>query len=128
MNHLDLSALQNAIAQLEKALGYARSQLATSDPDLFEQFRNSTIQCFEYTYELSWKFMKRQIEMDHPNPAVVDEWGFKDLIREAAVRGLIEDPAAWFSFRQLRYISSHAYGKAKAEEVYEGAPILLGAA
>ena len=61
----------------------------------------------------------------HPNPQIIDELEFKDLIREGAQRGYIKTPELWFEFRRLRNISSHAYDKAKAEKVYLKAADLL---
>jgi hypothetical protein len=51
---LDFSPLSSAIQQLEKSLAFATSRRA-EDEELFEQLRNSVIQCFEFTYELSHK-------------------------------------------------------------------------
>jgi nucleotidyltransferase substrate binding protein (TIGR01987 family) len=124
---LDLTNLQNAIGQLDKAIKFSESPLA-DDPEVFEQFRNSVVQCFEYTYELSWKYLKRQIEKEHANPSIVDEWEFKELIREASTRGFIDDPQQWFLFRRLRNISSHGYDKTKADEVLSHARQLWQAA
>lgn len=121
---LIFSSLESAITQLDRALGFSKSDLG-KDPDLFEQFRNSTVQCFEFTYELSWKSLQRKIEQVHPDPARVDEMEFKDLIREGAVRGYIRSPELWFEFRRLRNISSHAYDRVKADEVFGKAPDLL---
>lgn len=121
---LDFSSLESATNQLEKALTYATSDLAI-DINLFEQFRNSTVQCFEYTYELAWKYLQRKLEQVHPNPQIIDELEFKDLIREGAQRGYVKTPELWFEFRRLRNISSHAYDKLKAEQVYSKAQDLL---
>ena len=121
---LDFSSLESATSQLEKALTYATSDLA-KDINLFEQFRNSTVKCFEYTYELAWKYLQRKLEQVHPNPQIVDELDFKDLIREGAQRGYVKTPELWFEFRRLRNISSHAYDRLKAEQVYLKAQDLL---
>lgn len=121
---LDFSSLESAASQLEKALTYATSDLA-KDVNLFEQFRNSTVQCFEYTYELAWKYLQRKLEQVHPNPQIIDELEFKDLIREGAQRGYVKTPELWFEFRRLRNISSHAYDRLKAEQVYSKAQDLL---
>jgi nucleotidyltransferase substrate binding protein (TIGR01987 family) len=121
---LDVSSLESAASQLEKALQYSVSDLA-KDKGLFEQFRNSTVQCFEFTYELAWKFLQRKLEQVHPNPQIIDELDFKDLIRECAQRGFIQNPEIWFDFRRLRNISSHAHDKTKAEQVYVKANALL---
>jgi hypothetical protein len=55
-------------------LAYAQSDAALADPDLREQLRNSVIQCFEFTYELSWKMLKHHLETTEPSPdpAVLD--------------------------------------------------------
>ncbi len=121
---LDFSSLASAIKQLEKALNFSTSELA-KDSELFEQFRNSAVQCFEFTYELAWKFLQRKLEEIHPNPQVIDEMDFKDLFREGAQRGFIRDPALWFEFRRLRNISSHAYDKLKADQVYAKSKALM---
>jgi nucleotidyltransferase substrate binding protein (TIGR01987 family) len=124
---LDFSPFDSAIQQLEKALKYSTSELA-KNPDLFEQFRNSTVQCFEFTYELAWKNLQRKLEQTHPDPQIVDKMDFKDLIRECAQRGYIQNPELWFEFRRLRNISSHAYDKAKADQVYLKAQDLVNEA
>lgn len=118
---LDLTPLQIALGQLETALGFAVSEQAGKDPALFRQFRNSVIQCFECTYELAWKMLKRQIEADSPSPEAVDAMSFRELIREGAERGLIQEPARWFAWREARNRSSHVYREDTAQVVYEAA-------
>ena len=44
---LDLTALQDSIAALERSLGYLQSDLA-HDPGVREQFRAAAIQAFEF--------------------------------------------------------------------------------
>ncbi|MGE5301646.1 MAG: nucleotidyltransferase substrate binding protein [Acidobacteriota bacterium] len=109
---LDLSSFQKALGSLERAI--RRSQAARGD----EELRDSVIQRFGYTYELSWKMLKRQLEIDAPTPEMIDALGFRDLIREGAERGLIRDPAAWFEYREQRNITAHTYDEKKAAQVY----------
>ncbi len=125
---LNLSPLHNATEQLEKSLKYAHSEIAKKDDGLFEQFRNSVVQCFEFTYEISWKMLKRQIEKDSPSPELVDTYSYNDLIREAAERGLIENPQQWFDYRHFRNLTSHAYDKDKAQQVFIAASDFLSSA
>ena len=117
--HLELTPLKQGIAQLKKSLNYTRSPLATENPELFEQFRNSSIQCFEFTYELCWKFLKRQLEMNAANPSLIDTYSYNELIRSGAVQGLIKHPEAWFKYRHFRNLTSHTYNQIKAQEIYE---------
>ena len=42
----------------------------------------------------------------------------RDLYREAAARGLIDDPTAWFGYQAARNETSHTYNAAKAREVH----------
>jgi len=116
---LDLTSLEKALKSLERAI--KRSQGVPDD----DEVRDSVIQRFECTYELSWKMLKRQLEIDSQTPASIDAMGFKEMIREAAERSLINNPEAWFEYRRQRNIISHAYDENKAVIVYETALIFL---
>lgn len=129
---LDFSALENAIFQLEKSIAFSHSDLAKSDEEVFEQFRNSVIQCYEFTFELSWKMLKRRIEADSATPSEVDKMSYKELIREGAERGFISNPRSWFVYRDDRNVTSHTYDQkialrvyARAKEFVKDAHILL---
>ena len=123
---LDFSSLQNAIRQLEKSLKYATSSLAESDAELFEQLRNSVIQCFEFTYELSHKMLKRYLEATVASPEEIDLDTFQNLIRNGNEKGLLRsDWLRWRIYRQARTDSSHTYDESKAAAVYGIAPDFL---
>ena len=68
---LDLTALKDAVAALDRSLGHLQSDLS-SDPGLREQFRAAAIHAFEFTHEMAFKMMKRQLERMLPDPALVD--------------------------------------------------------
>ena len=114
---LDVTALEKALSLLEQSLSYLRSELAASDPKLRAQFRAAAIQGFEYTYELAFKMIRRQLAQISAVPAELAEMPFKDLIREAADAGLIVDPESFFLYREIRNITAHTYDEAKAEKV-----------
>lgn len=123
---LDYTPLGNAIAQLEKSLAYANSAAAMADPGLREQLRNSVIQCFEFTYELSWKMLKRYLEETEANPTEIDISTFQNLIRLGNERALLRsDWRQWKTYRQARTDSSHTYDATKAEAVFAVAPDFL---
>ena len=116
---LDYSSLLNAISQLEKSLEYANSPMAKADSGLFEQLRNSVIQCFEFTYELSHKMLKRYLEETAANPEEIDVSTFQTLIRTGNEKGLLRsDWLRWKEYRQARTNSSYTYAEDKAEAVY----------
>ena len=117
---IDFSPLADAISQLEKSLGFATSELAQNNPDLFEQFRNSVIQCFEFTYELSHKMLSRYLEATAANPEEIDLSTFQNIIRIGNQKGLLRsDWSKWRDYRQARTNSSHTYNQSKAAAVYE---------
>ena len=87
--------------------------------------RDGCIQRFEYSYELCVKSLRRQLEELADSPADIDALGYKDMLRVAVERGLIQDALPWFGFRELRNITSHAYDPDKAAQVFDGIPVFL---
>lgn len=109
---LDFSSFEKALTSLQRVL--VRSAGTPGDDDL----RDACIQRFEYTYELSFKMLKRQLEQELPASAELDHLPFKEIIRIGAERGLIMAPERWFDYRDKRNITSHTYNEQKAREVY----------
>ncbi|MCX7117876.1 MAG: HI0074 family nucleotidyltransferase substrate-binding subunit [Legionellales bacterium] len=123
---LDFSALSKAILQLQKSLEYVNSPMAQQNAGLREQFRNSVIQCFEFTYELSHKMLKRYLEATVANPEEIDLSTFQHLIRLGNEKGLLRsDWNEWRTYRQARTDSTHTYDEEKAEEVFAITPDFL---
>ncbi|MBI5185892.1 MAG: nucleotidyltransferase substrate binding protein [Nitrospinae bacterium] len=117
---IDYSSLGKAINRLEKSIQYADSPTAKVDPGLFEQLRNSVIQCFEFTYELSHKLLKRYLEETSASPDEFDLGVFQNLIRIGNEKGMLRsDWPRWKAYRQARADSSHAYDEDKADAVYQ---------
>lgn len=86
---LDLSSFEKAILQLESSLDYCNSTIANNDCTLKLHLRAGAIQAFKFTYELSWKMLKRYLEVTAPNPQEIDEMSFSDLIRSGCEQGLL---------------------------------------
>jgi nucleotidyltransferase substrate binding protein (TIGR01987 family) len=122
---LELGPLIKAVAQLDKALEYAARAESGPDPDLFEQFRNSVIQTFEYSYELCFKLVRRKLMDMAVSADEIAALPFQDVVREAARMGLIDDPEAWFDYRTVRNKTSHAYQEEFAREAYAMAKVFL---
>ncbi len=108
---LDLTPFRNALASLERGLARRRKNPAD------EEVRDACIQRFEYCFELSWKMLKRQIELELDNTAEVDSYSKRTLFRVAAERGLISSPEPWFVYLVQRNKTSHAYDARVAMEV-----------
>lgn len=113
---LDLSSLEKAVNSLNRAL--VRAVAAPDD----EELRDACIQRFEYTFELCWKMLKRQLEEEVPSAVEVDAYSFKQLIRVGGERGLVIDVVEWFGYREKRNLTSHVYDQEKAREVYAVIP------
>lgn len=116
---LDITSLEKATNSLEKAIKeYERTDS--------EYVRDSCIHRFEYTYELSWKTIKRFLEETAPNPTDIDLMSFQELIREANEKGLLlTDWETWKLYRMYRGTTSHAYDEDKANEIYNEIPGFL---
>jgi nucleotidyltransferase substrate binding protein (TIGR01987 family) len=114
---LDFTALSKAQASLEKAI--TRATAASDD----EELRDAVIQRFEYTFELCWKMLKRVLESEAPVPSSVDQMSYKDLLREAAEKGILSKIEDWMEFRDQRNLTSHSYDAKKAASVFKTALI-----
>ncbi len=113
---LDLVPLEKALSSL--ILAIERTERERSSDVVDDMLRDSVIQRFEYTYELCWKMLKRRLEMDVPSPELIDGMSFREMIREGAERGMIDDPLVWFEYRQKRNLTTHTYDEAVAQDVY----------
>jgi len=113
---LDLTSLRSALAALEKSLGFLNSELA-ENADLREQFRAAAVQAFEFTHELAFKMLKRQLEQMAADPAEIDKMAYMDLVRSGAEAGLIADVARFRDYWEKRNITSHTYDQTKAEQI-----------
>ena len=113
---IDFSPLEKAYNSLNRAL------VRAVDVPEDEELRDACIQRFEYTFELCWKMLKRQLELELPNPTEVDGYSYRQLFRISAERGLVEDVEAWFDYRERRNITSHTYDEEKAAKVFEALP------
>lgn len=116
---LDLTSLEKACGAFKLSLDlYAKSGLP---PEAEERvlLRDGVIQRFEFTYELSWKMIKRYLELYGLEKA--DGLNNKDLFRVGCEQGLIEAPERWFHYLKMRNQTSHIYDKEKAAEVFAAA-------
>lgn len=99
---------------LSKALAGLQEVMALKPDDVI---RDSAIQRFEYTYELSVKLIRRILEQSE-STEIVEALNYKDMIRMASEKGFVDDVEKWYKFREKRNITSHSYDEVKAKEVY----------
>ena len=113
---LDLSSLKKACEALDLALKvYDKSTLLEDSPEKI-LLRDGVIQRFEFTYELSWKMLKRYL--DEYSLEKADSLNNRELFRIGWEQRLIADPEKWFHYLKMRNQTSHVYDKDKDEEVF----------
>lgn len=115
--NLDLTSFRDAFAALDRSMTFLTSDSAKNDRLLREQFRNSAIQCFEFTHELAFKMMRRQLERMNADPASIDKMTYMDVVRSAAEAGLVDDVGRFKDYRDKRNITSHTYNQVKAGQI-----------
>ncbi len=106
---ISLEPLQKALASLENALKQPKNEFT----------RDATIQRFEYTFELTWKLLKRYLDAEEG----AQEYNIKDLFRTAAKHDLIKSVDNWFTYHKARNLTSHTYHEQTAEETYAAAKL-----
>jgi len=116
---LDISSLIQVYNSFSNSLDFAETIESQYSDEIFygkESARASVIQHFEYTYELSWKIMKRFLEIDIGNQA--DALSRKGLFRMIGEKQLISEFEPWNEFNNARNKTSHTYDEDIAEEVF----------
>ncbi len=119
---LDITPLAAAVQRLHA--GYARCVLHPED----DQLRDGVIQRFEYTYELSHKFLKRYLMNVVASPDTLHTMAFQDVIRLGYAHGLLHESwSEWRMYREMRAKTSHTYDLAVAVSVMEAIPQFIEA-
>jgi len=114
---LDLSSFDKALSSLRAAHRVYESTDSSEKNELErEMMRDGVILRFEYTFELSWKMLKRYLEMyglEKP-----DSFSARQLFRVGFERGLLRAVAPWFVYLENRNHTSHTYNVETAERVF----------
>jgi len=124
---LDLSALRHAITSLAESLAVVKDAawFDRQPGPVQNTLIAGVIQNFEFVYEVAVKMIKRRLERDAFTPAEVDASNFREVLRTAGEKGLVADVQAWFGYRAMRGTTSHAYDRAKAQQVFDAIPAFL---
>lgn len=101
---LDLNELIRANERLKDALAQPKN----------DYLRDSVIQRFEFTVELSWKSLGKALQILGLTGGLAP----KSIVREGASLGLVAKPDRWLKFIDDRNRTSHSYRESVAEEVY----------
>lgn len=116
---LDITNLVNARDSFKSALEIYEQSPLPDDSNEKKLYRDGAIHRFVFTFELSWKMIKRyQEEYGFEN---ADMLNIRDLFRAGYEQGLIDGPEKWFGFLKARDMTSHLYDDTIAAVVFKTA-------
>ncbi len=114
------------INNLSKALDSLKESIIlekkNTEKNIFSIFRDSAIQRFEYTYELSWKFMKYILEKYDKE---IETRSPRQTLKTAFRVGYIDNLNLWFNISEYRNKTSHEYEQDIADELFDNIPEFL---
>jgi len=115
------------IEPLEKSLSTLKEAWTEYKKNTSNTFvRDSVIQRFEYTFEISHKILRRFLSEAESSKAEISEMLFNDLIRLGCKRGLLlNDLETWNKYRKLRNLTSHNYDEFNTEYIIAIIPIFI---
>ena len=112
---------------LEKALTSLKEAWDEYQKNTSNTFvRDSVIQRFEYTFELSHKILRRFLSETESSRAEISEMFFNELIRLGCKRGLLlNDLEVWDKYRKSRNLTSHNYDEFNADNITVIIPVFI---
>lgn len=113
---INFDHLQRCSLTLDRSL----QSLATAEPGSidYEVFRNAVVKSFELTLETAGKLLRKVLKEYAGSPKTVDALVFTDLLRHAALHGLLSaaELERWLAYRDSRNAAAHHYGEHFAEQ------------
>ena len=120
MSEIDFESLRRAIDRFREAI-VERQRVPSND-----FVRDSVVQRFEFTYELSTALLRRFLKEYKVKQGDVYDLTFPSLIRAASEHGLLlHGWDRWIDYRKARNSTSHAYDEEKAKLATDLAPAFL---
>jgi nucleotidyltransferase substrate binding protein (TIGR01987 family) len=119
---IDTTYYERCVSTLEKA----HSLLLNANPEEidYDMYRSACIKEFEIILEQSGKLLRKVLKPYFHSSKEVDKLYFKDVFRQAVLRGLITTDACerWLEYRDNRNNTAHDYGVNFAEETLQLLP------
>ena len=110
-----MTKLEVTTQQFEKAVRRLKEVLELEETDVI---RDSAIQRFEFTLDISWKMLKTFLEAKKGIICVSP----KECFREAYRQGVIDYDEDWIEFVNMRNETVHTYNENTAKEIYGKLP------
>jgi len=116
MGEINTEFLQRCIDTLEKS--YQLIKTVEENSIDYEMYRNSLVKGFELTLEQSGKLLKKVLRPYFATKKSADTLFFKDIFRNAAKFGLLDDEVVerWLKYRDNRNSTTHDYGAGFAND------------
>lgn len=111
--------LESALTSLKNSIILARKN---ENEELESMMRDSCIQRFEYSYELSWKFMKYILEKYDTE---IETRSPKQALKTAFKNWYLDNLDLWFNISEYRNKTSHEYEENIADELYLHIPLFF---
>jgi nucleotidyltransferase substrate binding protein (TIGR01987 family) len=102
---------RNAVARLIEVLQEKKTDI----------IRDSAIQRFEFTFDLSWKVLKEILEVEYGVTCASP----KKCLRDAYKQGIITYDDLWMDMTDWRNAAVHTYNEELADSLYEKLPRAL---
>jgi nucleotidyltransferase substrate binding protein (TIGR01987 family) len=113
---LNFDHLERCSQTLDRSL----QSLSKAEPGSidYEVFRNAVIKSLELTLETAGKLLRKVLKLYVGSPKTIDALVFKDVLRHAALHGLLsaEELERWLVYRDSRNDTAHNYGEQFAEQ------------
>ena len=125
--HLDLTPLEKCNQSLRSAVQIVQNKewLEAQTSELQQLILSGVVKNFEFVYEISVKMIKRYIDLSSLDSTAMDQMDFREILRMALEKGIINHIEAWFDFRKLRNLTAHTYHFEKALLVTTQCALLL---
>lgn len=106
---------EERITDLSNALERLNEAIEDSKTYKLETLKDSVIQRFEFSFELSWKALKNYLN----DQGVLEATTPKQTVKEAFAKGIIENAEIWMDMINDRNLTSHTYNQTDANVIYE---------
>jgi nucleotidyltransferase substrate binding protein (TIGR01987 family) len=116
---LKIENLLNAYTKFTQGLDFAELEESGNLVGIIpgeDMGRSVAIHYFEYTFELSWKIMKKFLKLVSINP---ENPSLRSLFQKSQEIELIDDANKWMEFSSARNTASHNYDEEVAKMVYD---------
>ncbi|MBU1618679.1 MAG: nucleotidyltransferase substrate binding protein [Gammaproteobacteria bacterium] len=125
MLYLNVDHLRRCIQTLASSLAlYQKAEAGSIDQEVF---RNAIVKGYELTQETAFKLLKKALKAFGHGGKKLETTPVKDILRLAAVHGLLtlDEVERWFRYRDNRNNTAHDYGEQFATETLVLIPVFL---